>query len=383
MRVTVKPELLTWASKRAGLNADLLLHYFPKYEEWLQGVTQPTLKQLESFAQKTHVSLGMFFLPEPPQEQLPIPDFRIMDALSVAELSSNLLETIYQCQQKQDWYRDYQQTQGFDTIGFVGSATLSDEVTETAGKICQTIQFEPAQRQQARTWTEALRLFIEQIESQAILVMVNGVVGSNNRRKLDPQEFRGFALVDKIAPLVFVNGSDTKAAQMFTLAHELAHIWLGESGISNIQSSDTHTESQVERWCNQVAAELLVPLADISQHYKADHPLTTEMDKLSKQYKVSTLVILRRIYDLGAISHETLWQTYSEELERLKKLTRQSDSSGDFYRTLGVRVSKRFTNALVNHTLEGQTLFRDAFKLLGIKKVATFYEISRQFGEHS
>ncbi len=383
MRVTVAPELLTWASERAGLNTDFLLHYFPKYKEWLHGITQPTLKQLESFAQKTHVSLGMLFLPEPPQEQLPIPDFRIMDALTIGEPSTDLQETIYQCQQKQDRYRNYQQTQGFDTIGFVGSATLSDDVTETAGKISKLIQFEPTQRQQARTWTEALRLFIEQIECQSVLVMINGVVGSNNRRKLDPQEFRGFALVDKIAPLIFINGNDTKAAQMFSLAHELAHIWLGESGISNIQSNDTHTESQVERWCNQVAAELLVPLADISQHYKAENPLSTEMEKLAKRYKVSTLVILRSIYDLGAISHETLWQTYNEELQRLKKLTRQGDSGGDFYRTLSVRVSKRFTAALVNHTLEGQTLFRDAFKMLGIKKTATFYEISRQFGGHS
>lgn len=64
-------------------------------------------------------------------------------------------------------------------------------------------------------------------------------------------------------------------------------------------------------------------------------------------------------------------------------MTRQGDGGGDFYRTLGIRVSKRFTSALVNHTLEGQTLFRDAFKMLGIKKAATFYEISRQFGGHS
>ncbi len=383
MRVTVGPELLRWASKRANLNADFLLRSFPKYEEWLQGTIQPTLKQLESFAQKTHVPLGMFFLPEPPQIQLPIPDFRSMESLAITEPSPDLLETIYQCQQKQAWYRDYQQAQGIETIDFVGSATLSSDVVKTARNICQTIQFELAQRQQTRTLVELFRLFAEQIESQFILVMVNGVVGSNNQRKLDPQEFRGFALVNEIAPLIFVNGSDTKAAQIFTLAHELAHIWLGESGLSDTQSSDTDTKRQVERWCNQVAAELLVPLEDISKHYQADNSLSEEMERLAKHYKVSTLVILRRIYDLGKMSQEALSETYREELRRLKELTRKNNGGGNFYHTLRVRASKRFVTALVNHTLEGQTLFRDAFKMLGIKKTATFDEIYRQFGGHS
>src|SRR6185312_8038766 len=130
------------------------------------------------------------------------------------------------------------------------------------------------------TWTDALRRFIEQADAVGVLMMVSGVVGSNNRRKLDPQEFRGFVLADDLAPLVFINGADTKAAQMFTLAHELAHIWLGVSAVSDTQASHM-PEQEVERWCNRVAAELLVPLAVMRAEYEGRRPLEEEINRLA------------------------------------------------------------------------------------------------------
>lgn len=377
MRVAVKPNILIWACQRAGHDVMSLLKSFPKLQAWQDGIEQPTLKQLEKFAKKVYVPLGMLFLEKPPKEQIPIPDFRTIDMTELKQPSPNLLETIYICQQRQAWYRDYMKRQSADILEYVGSTNLQANITETAAIISKLIKFDLQQRNKFNTWTDTLRFFKNQIEKQGILVMISGVVGSNSKRKLNPQEFRGFALVDKFAPLVFINASDSKSAQMFTLAHELAHIWLGESGISDTQAGKIPSK-KIELWCNKVASELLVPLDDLKQHCQKSEPLKDMVERLARRYKVSTLVILRRIHDAGLINREMLWQNYEEELERLKKISLRSIDGGDFYQTLYSRVSKRFVSALVFSTLEGQTLFRDTFKMLGIKKSTTFYQIKEK-----
>ena len=184
-------------------------------------------------------------------------------------------------------------------------------------------------------------------------------------------------MADGLAPLVFINGADTKAAQMFTLAHELAHIWLGESALSDAQPAMV-PEQAVERWCNKVAAELLVPIEAMRQVYNRAAPLQEEMSRLARFFKVSTLVVLRRIHDLGGISAEAFWRAYEAELERLRAIPR--GSGGNFYLTQAARVSKRFAAALVSSTLEGQTLYTDAFRMLGFSKQATFQELGRSLG---
>jgi Zn-dependent peptidase ImmA (M78 family) len=227
------------------------------------------------------------------------------------------------------------------------------------------------------TWTDALRHFIEQADGLGILVMCNGVVHNNNYRHLDPQEFRGFAMADDIAPLVFINGADTKAGQMFTLAHELAHIWLGQSALSDSQASALPDE-KVERWCNEVAAELLVPIELMRRDYNPTAELQEEANRLARRFKVSTLVILRRILDVGGISREDFWNAYDAEVARLRAIPRSS--GGNFYLTQAARVSKRFAAALVSSTLEGQTRYTDAFRMLGFSKLSTFKELGRTLG---
>ncbi len=380
-RIPVNPDLLHWALERAGMSADALAEKFPKLKDWLGGELAPTLKQLEAFAKATHTAIGLLFLPQPPKEPLPIPDFRTLPQTRLSRPSANLLDMIYLCQQRQAWYRDHQRLQGEAAVAFVRSASAADKAPGVAARIAQAIGFDLAERQQSPNWSEALRRFVSRVEQAGILVMVSGVVGSNTRRPLNVEEFRGFALADPLAPLIFINGKDSKAAQMFTLAHELAHLWLGESGVSDVQAA-TQPDERIERWCNAVAAELLVPLEQLRPVYDPENELHEEMQRLASRFKVSTLVIVRRLFDLGVIDQETLWATYRAELERVKALSVLEGGGGDFYNTLSARTGKRFVRALVASTLEGQTQFTDAFRMLGIRKTATFYEEARRLGLH-
>jgi Zn-dependent peptidase ImmA (M78 family) len=369
--------MLRWARERAGRSAASLRDRLPKLELWERGEASPTLKQLENFARATHTPVGYLFLQEPPVERMPIPDFRTIGNERLGQPSPDLLETLYICQQRQEWYRDFARSVGEEPLPFVGSARLTSGIEATAASLRHALGFNVEERRQMPTWTDALRRFIEQADTLGVLVMCSGVVLNNNHRPLDPDEFRGFAMADDLAPLVFINGADTKAAQMFTLAHELAHIWIGRSAVSDAQALSL-PENDVERWCNQVAAELLVPLAVLREEFQKSTELHAEVDRLARRFKVSRLVLLRRIYDAGGLTQEQLRRAYQEELERLRSIPR--GSGGNFYLTQAARVSKRFARALVVSTLEGQTLYRDAFRMLGFSKLETFRELGRSVG---
>lgn len=372
-RVAVKRALYRWAQDRSGIAAAELAARFPRLREWEAGEAHPTLRQLEGFARATWTPVGYFFLDRPPDERLPIADLR-SGRNRRRRPSPHLLDTVYICQQRQEWFRDYARASGDRPLGFVGSLTANTPVAAAAARMRKELGFDVDQRQ-ARNVEDALREFAGRVEARGILVMRNGVVGNNTHRKLDPDEFRGFALSDDLAPLVFLNAADSKSAQMFTLAHELGHLWLGRSALDD-STAAADPDDAVERWCNAVAAELLVPIAALREEVQGRVNLTADLVRLVRRFKVSSLVILRRLLDAGLITRAAFKSAYDAELERLPRRT--GSSGGDFYRTEISRVGRRFASALVINTLEGHTLYKDAFRLLGISRDSTFAELGHQ-----
>jgi Zn-dependent peptidase ImmA (M78 family) len=363
-KVAVKYDLITWAKERSGLRTDALVKKFPKFREWERGEAQPTLRQLEALAKTTATPLGYFFLPNPPEERLPIPDFRTVPGAQAQRPSPNLLETIQTMQQRQGWMRDFLMEEGEEPLAFIGSVTLQDDSDGVAVRIRETLSLSENWAHNQRTWTDALKTLRDEIEDVGILVMVNGVVGNNTRRKLDVNEFRGFVLVDEYAPLVFVNGADAKAAQMFTLAHELAHLWLGRGGVINFDDLQP-ANHEVELFCNRVAAEFLVSGESIRQVWTEAEQADEPFQFLARHFKVSPLVAARRALDLRLIPRQEFFDFYQRYQEDERRQKRKS-SGGDFYATQGMRIGERFASAVVRAVKEGRLLYRDAYRLTGL-----------------
>lgn len=381
VRIPVNPRLIDWAVDRSGLEPTALDRRFPKLPEWQSGHLAPTFNQLQDFANATHAPLGFLFLQEPPDEPMPIPDYRTLGNESVGRPSPDLLDTIYLCQLRQDWYRDHASEEGTAPLAFVGSCNHSSPITPVADEIRRAINFGLEDRAVFSNWESALRKLIDSIEDLGVLVMVSGIVGTNTHRKLEPKEFRGFALTDSVAPLIFVNGSDTKAAQIFTLIHELAHIWAGETALSDARMG-TAISNEGELWANRVAAEVLIPLVSIRQEYKQSVEIA-ELERLAKRYRVSTLVVLKRIHDAGFLEWDDFQSVYESEHARvvaIMKARQEGGSGGNYYYTQPLRISRHFARAVIVDALEGRTLYRDAYRLLGMARHETFSHMATELG---
>ena len=377
MNVTVRPELLKWARERASLTLPQLAQMVgtaskpAPIEEWEKTGELP-LKKLELLAAKTHVPLGYLFLEAEPEEPLPLPDFRTAGGSGVKRPSPDLIDTVYACARRQDWYREYLEDVGADRPAFLGRFTTESNPVEVAADIRNIIGWTPQARAAERQLQLVVGRFAVAVEQAGILVMRNGVVGNNTHRALNPDEFRGFALFDALAPLIFVNAADAAAAQLFTLAHELAHIWIGQSALDDVTII---TDRPLERFCNQVAAEVLVPMAEFSGEWRKLDDEGEELQRLSRRFRVSRFVLLIRAFEAGFINRATFEKHY--EAERDRPFRANTDSSGgNFYFTQRSRLGCRFPEAVIRSARTGQTLMRDAYDLLGVKKHETFLKLA-------
>lgn len=381
VRVDISPSILQWALQRADKQVeDLSQDLQKRVPAWLRREQKPTLKQLEAFARTVHVPFGYLFLSTPPTEApLEIPDFRTERGVQRTQLSLELRETLLAAERRQEWYREYLLEQDAEPLAFVGAAKLSDNPNQVAASMRRQFRMTAAERAKIEVeYKEDYRnALISRFEEQGILVCIDGYVGTNTKRGLNLKEFRGFVLSDEYAPLILVNGKDWPAAQLFTLAHECAHLYLGQDALvdlSPFQSTSSPEHSKVERWCNQVAAEFLVPLEELP---KKVEPMAAmgEVVRLSRDFKVSRLVITQRLHDRGAIEKSVCNNLYRSLVREYVEWADTESGGGNSYRTRLRKVGKRFAKAVLQSAGRAGLPYTEAFRLLNVKNTKGLDEI--------
>ncbi len=382
MELQLQPSVLRWARERAGLERHALADKLKTPEETVAGWERDgriRFTLARKLAHVTHTPEGYLFLLEPPEDKLPIPDFRTLRDQPLKRPSPDLLETVQTMQQRQAWMRDYLVEEGHDPLPFVGSARVGMSPATVAKSMRQTLGLTNGWARQEKSWSDALVLLRHKVEAAGVLIVFNGVVGNNNSRKLDPDEFRGFALCDAHAPLVFINGSDFKSAQMFTLAHELAHVWAGKDGVSNFDALQQAPSPEVEIWCNSVAAELLIPEVEMHAYWSEAVNQEEPFQFIARAFKVSSIVAARRALDLGLIDRPGFLHFYQAYAGDERRKSESKAGGGSFWNNQNVRVGSRFGTAVVSAARDGRLLFRDAYRLTGLHG-QTFTKFAEHLG---
>ncbi|HAC28685.1 MAG TPA: peptidase [Marinobacter hydrocarbonoclasticus] len=373
----INTDMLTWARERSGISVPDFARRCgiseERLREWESGERKLTFNQAMRFAEKAHVPFGYLFLAKPPEEVLPIPDLRTLEGQGVQRPSAELLDLVKLMMQRQEWYREYLQQHFAEANPYVGRASYSDSVESIVEDIRACLGVEPHPTR--GKWDDYYRDLVQRIESLGILVMRQGNLGHHSR-PLNVEEFRGFAIVDEYAPIIFVNHSDALGARLFTLIHELCHIWIGQSGISD---GDTNTHRQEEVLCNAVAAEFLVPAQEFRALWQHDSESWEDnLPPLEAHFHVSTWALARRALTLNFISQ----QEYGRYIFEQKKHYEQRKGSGGptYYQTKKAQISRQFSQAVVGEALSGQLLLREAGELLGGIKPGKIETFARELG---
>ena len=362
--------MLSWAITRAGYEMHEFLEKVPNVKEWMEGKRKPTVNQLEHFSKKVYLPFGYLFLSEPPKEDFPIPFFRTGRPQD-KHIDINVYDTVLLLQQRQEWLKNYLIDNEFEKLPFVGRFSTHHNEKEIVADIRKTLKLSENWATGFRTWQEALNYLITQIEDKGIITVFNGVVENNSHRKISVDKCRGFVLVDEMAPFMFVNNADAKAAQMFTVVHELAHIWTGHSAGFDFREMLPAADA-VEKLCDKVAAEFLVPESLFIRLWKEHHDIKV----LSRYFKVSQIVVARRALDTGMISKRDFFGFYHNYINKEYKT---KTSGGDFYATTRKRLSITFASHINAAVKTGQLLYRDAYKLTGLKGSTFQTFFSRNF----
>jgi len=396
--IPVNPSVLKWARYKAGLSLDevaLLGKIRPlkatkthpqlsagdRIEAWEDGHLPITWNQLEALAKVYRRPAVTFFLSAPPLEDAIFPDFRTIGDTKIQKKTpefSALLRRMYRLHEE---LVDLLKQEDQERLDFIGSVKLTYSAQDVVNLIRRLLHFSFEDQQRIKSSTDLLRILRDRIQEAGVFVLFEGDLGSYHSR-ISPEEFRGIAICHPVAPMIIVNPNDAHAARIFTLLHEFSHLLLGETAVSNFDSLRINGNfgGEIELFCNMIAAEFLVPKLLCIELFRKNVGVDwrQKIEDLAKFFKVSRIVVARRLFDCECISREDYWQYFAvlkKQWERMK--AKQSEDTGGPSKNVidKFRLGDKLIHAIMSGTSEGLLSLQEASRLLQVK-VSRFDAIS-------
>jgi Zn-dependent peptidase ImmA (M78 family) len=374
-KIQIDPSRYKWAIEKTDVDKIVIYKNFPKLDDWISGKDQPTMNQLSNFSLQTHIPIGYFFLDTPPTESIELLKYRTLQSHPNSYPSKNLLDTILHMTNLQDWMREYFINYIENKNNFVASlknvSTIELMVHEIRNKL--NIKIDWFKNISGNNTQKNFKFIRSRIQALDIIVMMNGIVGLNTKRSLDINEFRAFTMIDDYIPLIFINSKDSYTGRIFSLIHELAHVAIGVNSLFNLDiNTDLRLYNDIEKNCNAVAAEILVPIELFKAHWHEDKSVGNfdKISSLAKYFKVSELVIARRAVDLEYISKSD-YKEINDTIQSTLKITKKN-SQGDSYNNFLSRFDFNCLKIINQCTKTGYLLYTDAYCLTGLSR--TFFD---------
>ena len=377
VRVEIKPEIIKWAISQADetkLNEKLN----DNIKKWINGSKTPTFKQIEELSKKTNIPIGYFFLDEPPEEDIGLLEYRTIDNVSMTNPSRDLIDVIYEMESIQSWMKEYRLENGYDELYFVGSLKYKKSVQSMARQIRDDLLLDEEWYKKCKNSYDAFKYIRELLDEMGIIVMLNGIVGNNTHRALNIEEFRAFAIVDEIAPLLFINNSDSDGAKLFSLFHEMVHVWIGENDLYN-DRRDNNRVKNTEVLCNGVASELLVPNEKFLIKWDDNKDYRRVIKELSQYFRCSESVIARKALNNNKIDVSLYRTVIDDGIEAYNKMKNRKSEGGDYYSSKKTRLNNSLIKALCESISSGRTTYTEAYRLTNTTR-KTFDEVISRFG---
>ncbi len=384
--IEINKEIYIWAIKESNKDFEEIKLKFNNIEAWISHELFPTFRQVEELANFLKVPLGYMFLSKPPKNDIIQSEFRTIGN-KVPEISKELKDTLYNIGRKRDWLSEYRREKGWEKLIPDRLLDLGDKDIYSISTIAKEyLNVNEFWYKEYKDSKEAFDYLREKLEACGITVMQNGVVGSNNYRKLNIDEFRGFLLYDEIAPIIFINNNDSPTGKVFTLIHEYIHFLLQEDDIltedDTLTEDDMKIESSNEKKINKITAEFLMPTSHIEKLWNDSEVGIEQIEDLSKLFHVSTIALTIKLRDMDKIDQKLVNEVKKYTKTRWEESNVKPGGGGNYYYTARSRFGDSFLSAVIQGAESEDISYTHAFKLLdnSVKAYDYFKEEFMSYG---